>query len=65
MGGIKDDVVCWLALFVFMTMPGGAWEMFSAVSDSRILRRHSRLPLSLVSQSIRSTVRVRVVMASR
>ena len=24
----REDVVCWLALFVFMTMSGGAWETF-------------------------------------
>ena len=61
----REYVVCWLAMFVIMTMSGGAWEMFSAVSDSRILRRDSRLPLSLASRSIQSTVRVRVVMVSR
>ena len=45
----RDDVVCWVALIVLMTMSGGAWEMFSVVRDSRILRRDSRLPLFLFS----------------
>ena len=61
----RDDVVFWVALLVLMTMLGGAWEIFSAVSDSSILRRDSRLPLSLISWSWLSTLRVRVLMIPR
>ena len=61
----RDDVVCWVTLLVLMTMSDGAWEMFSAVSDSRILRRDSRLLLSLFSWSSLSTLRVRVLMIPR
>ena len=53
-----EDVVWRLALFV-STISGGTCDMFSAVKDSRILLRDSRLLLSLVIFSRRSTVLVR------
>ena len=44
----RDDVVFWVALLVSTIMSGGAWDMFSAVSDSRIVRRDSRFPVLFV-----------------
>ena len=61
----RDDVVCWVALLVLITMSGGAWEMFSVVRDSRIMRRDSRFPLSFFSWSSLSTLRDRVLMIPR
>ena len=59
-----EDMVWSLALFV-STMSGGACDVLSAVRDSKILMRDSRLLLSLVVRLRCSTVLVKYEMVVR
>ena len=60
-----EDVVFWVALLVSTTMSGGVCDKFSAVRDSRIVRRDARCPILLWLSSSVSILRDRVLIVSR